>query len=208
MARNTELTQDKINGIADELHSKGIKPSPNNVRAELGAGSFSTIKQMLDVWKDQQKAQENIFVPDTPEFAYHLVDKLHRELYLQNRRLLDAERQQIELSKQEIEHDKIEMLDEINHLESTVSRLNSDIEQKVIELDSANSSVQSLQEKLDNLTHEFNAQKIKLATLTERETQQRIQLQEKDVMLKQAEKIEQSLTQQLEALITKATPSK
>lgn len=35
MARNTELTQEQVNEVADDLHSKGIKPSPNNVRDEL-----------------------------------------------------------------------------------------------------------------------------------------------------------------------------
>ena len=90
MARNTELTQEKINEVADTLHEKGIKPSPNNVREVLGSGSFSTIKQMLDSWKEKQKEDENVFVPDTPDFAYRLVDRLHKELYLQNRRLLDS----------------------------------------------------------------------------------------------------------------------
>ena len=200
MARNTELTQEKVNEVADGLQSKGVKPSPNNVRAELGAGSFSTIKQMLDVWKDKQKEDEGIFVPETPEFAYSLVDKLHRELYLQNRRLLDTERQQIELSKQEIENDKAEMLDEINSLENTILQLNSDVEKKDIELSNANANLLSFQEKIDNLIDQFNAQKIEIATLTEREKQQAIQLKEKDLMLKQAEKLEQSLNQQLQEL--------
>lgn len=35
MARTTDLTQEKINEIADTLHTKGIKPSPNTIREVL-----------------------------------------------------------------------------------------------------------------------------------------------------------------------------
>lgn len=200
MARNTELIQEKINEIADALQIKGIKPSPNNVRVELGAGSFSTIKQMLDVWKDKQKEDENIFVPETPDFAYHLVDKLHRELYLQNRRLLDNERQQLAINIQEYEDEKLEMVNEIDALETALSVLQNEFASKDIVVIKAQEELLIFQEKFNSLTHDFNAQKIDIATLTEREKQQAIQLKEKDIILKQAEKIEQVLNKQLEEL--------
>jgi hypothetical protein len=201
MARITDLTQEKINEVADELHSKGVKPSPNNVREVLGAGSFSTIKQMLDVWKDKQKENESIFVPDTPEFAYRLVDKLHRELYLQNRQLLDSERQQLQLSRQEIEAEKSEMMAEINSLEDSINDFKGNLTQKDGELNQAKADLEKTQAKLDSLLNDFNAQKIEIATLTEREKQQALQLKEKDAMLKRAEKLEQSLNKQIEELM-------
>lgn len=200
MARTTDLTQEKVSEIADGLNAKGIKPSPNNVRAELGAGSFSTIKQMLDVWKDKQKEDESIFVPETPDFAYNLVDKLHRELYLQNRRLLDNERQQLEVSRQEYEDEKLEMITEIDNLESSIVVLSSDLEKKTVELKQADDNLQGIQAKFDDLLNQLNAQKIEIATLTEREKQQAIQLKEKDLTIKKAEKLEQSLSKQLEEL--------
>ena len=203
MARNTDLTQEKINEVADGLHSKGIKPSPNNVREVLGSGSFSTIKQMLDVWKEKQKEDENIFVPDTPEFAYHLVDKLHKELYLQNRRLLDNERQQLQLTRQEIEAEKSEMMAEINSLEDSIIELKREIEKKDSELNKAKAEQEKTQEKLDKLFNEFNVQKIDVATLTEREKQQALQLKEKDDILKRAEKMELTLNKQIEELMKK-----
>lgn len=204
MARTTDLTQEKVSEIADGLNAKGIKPSPNNVRAELGAGSFSTIKQMLDVWKDKQKEDESIFVPETPDFAYNLVDKLHRELYLQNRRLLDNERQQLEVSRQEYEDEKLEMITEIDNLESSIVVLSSDLEKKTVELKQADDNLQGIQAKFDDLLNQLNAQKIEIATLTEREKQQVIQLKEKDLTIKKAEKLEQSLSKQLEELRKKA----
>ncbi|MFI3221931.1 MAG: DNA-binding protein [Methylococcaceae bacterium] len=203
MARNTDLTQEKINEVADGLHGKGIKPSPNNVREILGTGSFSTIKQLLDVWKEKQKEDDSVFVPDTPEFAYRLVDKLHKELYLQNRQSLDSERQQLQLSKQEIEAEKSEMMVEISHLEDSITELKGEVAKKDNKLNQAKADLEKNQEKLDNLDSELTAKKIEIATLTEREKQQALQLKEKDVVLKRAEKLEQTLNKQIEELMKK-----
>ena len=200
MARNTDLTQEKINEVADGLHSKGIKPSPNNVREVLGSGSFSTIKQMLDVWKEKQKEDESVFVPETPEFAYQHVDKLHKELYLHNRKLLDSERQQLQLTRQELEAEKSEMMAEINKLEDSIIVLKEDVDKKDVELNLTKTDLENTQYKLDDLTGQFNGQKVEIATLTEREKQQALHLNEKEVMLnerdltiKQAELIRQEL---------------
>ena len=186
MARKTELTQDLVNETANELHSKGVKPSPNNVREVLGTGSFSTIKHMLDVWKERQSEDENVFIPDTPDFAYRIVDKLHKELYLQNWKLLDSERQQLDLSRQEMEAEKSEMLLEINNLEKISKDQGNELSKNSDELITLNSNLESSQGKLEQLVSDFNDQKIELATLTERDKQQALQLKEKDLMLKQA----------------------
>lgn len=199
MARKTELTQEIINETAEELHSKGVKPSPNNVREVLGTGSYSTIKQMLDVWKERQKEDENVFIPDTPDFAYRIVDKLHKELYLQNRKQLDSERQQLDLSRQEMEVEKSEMLLEINNLEESSKSLKGELTKKDDELTRLNTDLNSSQGRLENLLSESNEQKIKIATLSERDKQQTLQLKEKDLMLKQAEEQEQSLVKKMEA---------
>lgn len=203
MSRNTDLTQEKINEVADTLQSKGIKPSPNNVREVLWSGSFSTIKQMLDGWKEKQKEGENIFVPETPEFAYRLVDKLHKELYLQNRQLLDSERQQLQLTQQEMETEKSEMLAEINRLEDSLTAWKGEAAKKDGELRQAEADLEKSQEKLGEFTAELHTKKVEIATLTEREKQQSLQLKEKDSMLSRYEKTEQSLNNQIEDLMKK-----
>jgi DNA gyrase/topoisomerase IV subunit A len=199
MARKTELTQELVNETAEELHGKGVKPSPNNVREVLGTGSYSTIKKMLDVWNEKQEADENVFIPDTPDFAYRIVDKLHKELYLQNRKLLDSERQQLELSRQEMEVEKSEMLLEINSLEESSKSLKGELTNKIDELTRLKTDLDISQVKLDKLSNDFNEQKIEIATLTERDKQQALQLKEKEASLKQAEEQEKSLVKKMEA---------
>lgn len=156
---------------------------------------------MLDVWKEKQKEEESIFVPNTPDFAYGLVDKLHKELYLQNRQLLDSERQQLQLTQQETEAEKSEMLSEIHHLEDSITAWKGEAAKKDDELRQAEASLEKSQEKLGELTAELHTQKVEIATLTEREKQQSLQLKEKDALLQRAEKTEQSLNKQIEDLM-------
>jgi len=196
MARKTELTQELIDQTADELHSKGVKPSPNSLREILGKGSYSTIKQMLDQWKEKQEEEQAIFIPETPEFAYQLVDKLHKELYLQNKKSLESERQQLDAAYQEIEVDKKEMMAEINQLEAKSLAQEIEIgkkEQLIQEYEAALKKIQT--EQLEK-TELINQQKIELATLTEREIQHTLQL-------KEAEQRNTSLIQQLEQWMEK-----
>lgn len=207
MARKSELTQDLVNKTADELHSKGVKPSPNNVREVLKTGSYSTIKKMLDSWKERQDESDAVFIPDTPEFVYRMVDKLHKELYFHNWKLLHSERQQLEVSRQEIEAEKSEMLLEINHLEQISQRQDSELSKKSDELITLNTTLDVSQKKLEQLISDFNDQKIKIATLTERDKQQVAQLKEKESLLIQSEQQQVALTQHIEALMKKLSTS-
>jgi len=196
MARKTELTQELIDQTADELHSKGVKPSPNSLREILGKGSYSTIKQMLDQWKEKQEEEQAIFIPETPEFAYQLVDKLHKALYLQNKKSLESERQQLEASYQEIEADKKEMMAEINQLEAKSLAQEIEIGKKEQVIQDQQEAFKKIQTEQLEKTELINQQKIELATLTERDAQHALQL-------KEAEQRNTSLIQQLEQWMEK-----
>ena len=127
MARPSELTQDLVSDAADQLKAQGKKPSPNAVREIVSTGSFSTIKQMLDVWLKRQEQEERIPVPDMPEFAHRLLEKLHRELYLQNHKTLEGERQLLEATRFEFEAERKEMFNEISLLEVNSSELSKSL---------------------------------------------------------------------------------
>jgi len=177
MARKTELTQTIIDDTADTLHSKGKKPSPNNIREILGVGSFSTIKKMLDIWHKKQEEESNIFIPATPNFAYQLVDKLNKELYLQNKELMEADKQKLDLDKKEYESDKQEMLNEISSLEKTITELETE---KLKYIDE-----QEIKQKENQILQ------IEIATITERDKQNQKQL---EILKKQNEDLIKSLS--------------
>jgi Mg2+ and Co2+ transporter CorA len=193
MARPSELTQDSVDEVADQLKNHGKKPSPNAVRDILGTGSFSTIKQMLDVWLEKQEQDEKIPVPDMPEFAHRLLEKLHRELYLQNYRALEGERQVLEATRHEFEAERKEMLGEIANLETKSLELERSLVDTKGSLEATTSKLAENENRLGKITNEFNDQKIEIATLSERNNQLQIQIKEKDSLLKQAEKREIAL---------------
>jgi chromosome segregation ATPase len=193
MARPSELTQDLVNDAADQLKAQGKKPSPNAVREIVSTGSFSTIKQMLDVWLEKQEQEEKIPIPDMPEFAHRLLEKLHRELYLQNHKALEGERQLLEATRHEFEAERKEMCAEIRTLETKNSELESSLVATKSNLATTSSKLAETEGKLEKSISEVNAQKIEIATLSEREKQLQAQIKEKENLLKQAEKREVTL---------------
>jgi len=193
MARSSELTQDLVNDVADQLKAQGKKPSPNAVREILNTGSFSTIKRMLDSWLEKQEQEEKIPVPDMPEFAHRLLEKLHRELYLQNHKTLEGERQLLEATRHEFENERKEMFTEIGALEAKNSEIETSLMGTRLDLTTTTSKLTDTEDKLDKAIVEANSQKIQIATLSEREKQLQAQIEEKENLLKQAEKREGTL---------------
>ena len=203
MARLSELTQELVDDAANKLQSQGKKPSPNGVRILLNTGSFSTIKRMLDIWAENLQQDVKIPVPEMPEFAHRFLEKLHRELYLQNYSELEQDREALEVTRQEFETERAEMLEEINTLEKNSTAL----EQRYTDIGLAHNATREVlsaaQLKVKEQSDTINQQQITLATLSEREKQLKVQIKDKDSLLQQAQKIEQSLQDSLSKLESK-----
>lgn len=171
MARTSELTQEQINTVADEIKDQDKNPSPNAVRDILGTGSFSTIKKMLDIWKAQATEEEKIPVPPVPDFAHQLLKRLHKELYLQNHLLMENERLLLEATRQEFEVDKAEMLSEIARLEEQSSHLKVEFRAEKDLSNNLQIKQQVTIEKLDTVKNELSLCRVESATLLERNNQ-------------------------------------
>lgn len=178
MVRPSELTQDSVDEVANQPKAQGKKPSPNAVRDILSTGIFSTIKQMLDVWVEKQEQDKKIPVPDMPEFAHKLLEKLHRELYLQNHRALEGERQVLEATRHEFEVERKEILGEIGNLETKSLELERSLADTKGSLTAITSKLTETESKFDKIIKESNDQKIEIATLLERDNQLQIQIKE------------------------------
>lgn len=193
MARPTELTQDKINEAADQLTAEGKKPSPNLVRGLLGSGSYSTIKAMIDVWQEAQEKEKEIPVPAVPDFAYGLLERLHKEMYIQNYKTLEAQRQQLNISQTHFEAEKREMLNEIEALEVNGKQVASRLTEVESQLQLAHESVNKIQAEKEILLSQVNEQKVKLSVLEEREQQMVVQMADKEKQLAKAQEREEVL---------------
>ena len=68
MARPTELTFERVAAVADAMSAKGLTPTVDTIRNELG-GSDSTISRFLRLWKEQRATSPstNVVAVLTPE---------------------------------------------------------------------------------------------------------------------------------------------
>lgn len=54
MGRESVITQEQVNAVADQLRAGGAKPSARAVREALGGGSMATVLKHLQVWQGRQ----------------------------------------------------------------------------------------------------------------------------------------------------------
>ncbi|MFZ0256523.1 MAG: DNA-binding protein [Gammaproteobacteria bacterium] len=76
------LTQELVNEAADALVGEGIDPSIVNVKARIGAGSYTTVKKFLDRWKQEREAK-NAAAPPTPPELEATGQEFTRRLWIQ-----------------------------------------------------------------------------------------------------------------------------
>lgn len=54
MGRESVITQEEVNSVADQLRATGAKPTARAVREALGGGSMATVLKHLHVWQSYQ----------------------------------------------------------------------------------------------------------------------------------------------------------
>lgn len=54
MGRESVITQEEVNAVADQLRASGAKPTARGVREALGGGSMATVLKHLQVWQSRQ----------------------------------------------------------------------------------------------------------------------------------------------------------
>lgn len=69
MARTSDVTFERVATAADAMWAKGINPTVDLIRTELGPGSPGTVTPLLKLWRQQHaaKSMANATTPVTPE---------------------------------------------------------------------------------------------------------------------------------------------
>jgi len=100
MARG--ITQAQVNNAADALLQRGIRPTIEKLRAELGTGSPNTLMRMIDAWwaglAERLAAQARADLPGVPEPVQRGMHALWTEAVVAAR--LDADSRVAEREKQ------------------------------------------------------------------------------------------------------------
>jgi chromosome segregation ATPase len=54
MGRESVITQEEVNAVADQIRAAGAKPTARAVREALGGGSMATVLKHLQLWQSRQ----------------------------------------------------------------------------------------------------------------------------------------------------------
>lgn len=121
------LTIQQIHAVADELHEDGIKPTLANVRKKLGGGSFTTISDAMQSWREENKEQQQLQQVDLPSGISDRLQALGADLWqtaigIANDRL-SKERDALEVIKAKAQQDVDEYAESVKTLESEQKEL-------------------------------------------------------------------------------------
>lgn len=80
MTRESTITQEQVNAVADTLRAGGSKPTARAVRDQLGTGSMATVLKLLQTWQAGQVKAPIQEVALPPTLTRYLVDFVGQEV--------------------------------------------------------------------------------------------------------------------------------
>lgn len=153
-------TAERVLEVADKLLQQGVRPTQQNVRAQLGSGSISTINKALNEWWQQlgQRIAENQSRPDLPEPVVESANRLWQQAlgYAEHsfkERKLEMDRYFDEVSRK-AQQDREENLRELTELRAQNARLLSGRENHGDEKQALQQQIHALEGRLIRLTSE------------------------------------------------------
>ena len=185
-------SKEKIREAIRELEAEKKEVTVVTVRERLGSGSYSTIKDVLNVWRSEQAEIVELAVPEMPETLTHLLRRLWVEAWKAADSVHETERQACE--RKEIEHERLkaEMTHEIHRLEEGFAEVDADreslrasfkkveeeLQRKEVERAKAEASVGTLQAELAELRAESRKALDTIAAWVERASRAEARLEE------------------------------
>lgn len=177
------LTTEQIHKVADQLQADGIKPTLAEVRKALGGGSFTTISDAMQSWREEHREEQQLQQIELPSNINDRLQSLGADMWqtainMANDRLV-KERDALEVIKAKAQQDVDEHKESVKTLEDE----NKDLLQ---ELDKESEKAEEAVSQRDKALTEANELKLQLATLTGENTAQQKQI---DTLIAEREKL-------------------
>jgi hypothetical protein len=137
------ITPEQILQTIQQLENAGTEATVTAIREQLGTGSFSTISQVLQNWRQEKARTSRPPVPELPD----QVAGLFRQLWAEAWRAADAvgavEREAAAKEQAAHEAQTQEMQNEIARLEQSLAALQAETERLAAELTETNRALQT-----------------------------------------------------------------
>lgn len=182
------ITNERIHEIANQLSERGIRPTLNAVRKELGSGSFTTISEAMKSWRDAQSTDNSfveVEIPDSLDEKVKILissvwkeatqlanDKLNedRKVLQETRERLEEEASESREAVEILEKEAEQNMAEITNLETKLGQSNEENSLLVDKINQISQRIAVLEASEKNLAHQ-------LSKAEERESEMRSILQ-------------------------------
>lgn len=149
------LTTQQIHQKADELHEQGIKPTLANVRTALGGGSFTTISDAMQSWREEHKEEQQLQQVDLPSGITERLHTLGADVWrtaieIANDRLA-KERDALEIIKAKAQQEVEEHKESVRTLEEEQAELLKQLDELTNKADQAEATAEQAEAELDSL---------------------------------------------------------
>ena len=156
------LTTQQIHAVADQLQADGIKPTLAEVRKALGGGSFTTISDAMQSWREEHREEQQLQQIELPSNINDRLQSLGADVWqtaidIANDRLA-KERDALEVIKAKAQQDVDEYAESVKLLEDE----NKDLLQ---ELDKESEKAEEAVSQRDKALTEANELKLQLASI-------------------------------------------
>lgn len=146
------ITVEQVHQVADELHSRGIKPTQMNVRNALGGGSFSTIGEALKAWRAVQDNNAQLAEVAIPAEIGDRAELLVAQIWEVAQKIAN---EQLQNERKELEHKENLMRAEIEEMMAVVVALENEQEKTLGELERTQALLDDSNRQKDGLQAEL-----------------------------------------------------
>lgn len=150
------ITTERIHEVANQLSDKGIKPTLNAVRKELGSGSFTTIGEAMKSWRDAQKAESNFIEVNIPDSLDEKVRTLISSVWKEANQLasdkLNEDRKVLQETRESLEEEASESREAVKILEGEAEQSLEEIEILGNKIEKSDKENRLLAEKINHLS--------------------------------------------------------
>ncbi len=126
------LTVDKIHAAADHIAIQGERPTLARVRKALGGGSFSTISEAMQSWRQKQTEEHALAEVEVPQAINERVEQLKAAAWeaavAEAERRLSAERAALEEAQTQAAGEVAEAQEAVQTLEDEASERDGELE--------------------------------------------------------------------------------
>lgn len=156
------LTTEQIHATADLISEQGGKPTLANVRNALGGGSYTTISDAMQTWRQEQQHEQKLQEVSIPDIVNEKAQSLIATVWQQATSVADerltAERKALKIAKEDAQDKVNQLLDAVKNLEYEKNDNLKELDLLTEQVDSAESLTAAATANLEKVTAESKAE--------------------------------------------------